>query len=180
MFKAIGNFLHRTPWWALALLGLSTLVLLVVFAAPFHVLRLQESGNTPEEKRAIKREIDKAFGDSALNVAENIVGVMKDRAADPARRLELEQALREIAQARKDIYAAQREAQNAAREAMNEVQNTALEAARDGAHAALEAATEAREAIEEARQAAAEKLKSTGADASAARRAFDYMLRSAR
>jgi hypothetical protein len=60
MFKAIGNFLHRTPWWAMGLLGLSTLVLLVFFAAPLHVLRLQDSGNTPEEKRAIKREIDRA------------------------------------------------------------------------------------------------------------------------
>src|SRR5512140_2414371 len=104
MFKAIGNFLYRTPWWAMGLLGLSMLALLVVFAAPMHVLRLQESGSTPEEKRAIKREIDRAFGDSALNVAENIVGVMKDRASDPARRQELDQALKEIAQARKEIF----------------------------------------------------------------------------
>ena len=33
MFKAIGSFLHRTPWWAMGLLGLSMLVLLAVFAA---------------------------------------------------------------------------------------------------------------------------------------------------
>ena len=191
MFKAIGNFLHRTPWWAMGLLGLSMLVLLAVFAAPIHVLRLQESGTTPEEKRAIKREIDRAFGDGALNVAENIVGVMKDRASDPARRAELEQALKEIAQARKDIFAAQRDAQNAAKgalkdaqeaakEALKDAQDAAMEAARDGAQAAVEAATEAREAVEEAKRDAEDKLKSSGADTGAALKAFDDMIRSAK
>jgi hypothetical protein len=184
MFKAIGNFLHRTPWWAMGLLGLSTLVLLVFFAAPLHVLRLQDSGNTPEEKRAIKREIDRAFGDSALHVAENIVGAMKERANDPVRRQELEQALKDIAQARKDIFAAQRDAQNAVKEAvteaMVEAENAAVDAARDGAQVAVETATEAREAIEEARREAAEKLKSSGADVSAAMKAFDDMIKAAR
>jgi hypothetical protein len=180
MFKAIGNFLHRTPWWALVLLGFSTLLLLVLFAAPLHVLRLQDSGNTPEEKRAIKREIDRAFGDSALNVAENIVEVMKDRASDPSRRQELEQALREIAQARRDIFAAQREAQVAAREAMTEAQRAAVEAAREAAQSALEAAREARESVEESKREAAEKLKSSGVDTAAALKAFDDMIKAAR
>ena len=180
MFKAIGNFLHRTPWWAMALLGISMLGLLVVFAAPIHVLRLQESGTTPEEKRAIKREIDRAFGDGALNVAENIVGVMKDRASDPARRAELEQALKDIAQARKDIFTAQRDAQNAAKEALRDVRDAAFETAREGASAAVEVATEAREAMEEAKRDAEEKLKSSGADTSATLKLFDDMIKSAR
>ncbi len=43
MFKAIGDFIHRTPWWAMVLLGFSVLLLLVAFSAPVHVLRLSES-----------------------------------------------------------------------------------------------------------------------------------------
>ena len=180
MFKAIGNFLHRTPWWAMALLGLSTLVLLVVFAAPLHVLRLQQSGGSPEEKRAIKREIDRAFGDSALGVAENIVNVMKSRSTDPNRREELEQALKEIAQARKDNFDAQRDAVNAAKEAIADAQNSAIESARDAAERALEAAVDARETIEETRREAEEKLRASGAESGAALKAFDEMIKAAK
>ena len=53
MFKAFGNFIHRTPWWAMVLLGISTFLLLVVFSTPVHVMRLSDSGATPEERRAI-------------------------------------------------------------------------------------------------------------------------------
>lgn len=180
MFKAIGNFLHRTPWWAMALLGLSTLVLLVVFAAPLHVLRLQQSGGSPEEKRAIKREIDRAFGDSALGVAENIVNVMKSRSTDPNRREELEQALKEIAQARKDNFDAQRDAVNAAKEAIADAQNSAIESAREAAERALEAAVDARETIEETRREAEEKLRASGAESGAALKAFDEMIKAAK
>ena len=180
MFKAIGNFIHRTPWWAMILLGISTLMLMVVFSAPVHVMRLAESGSTPEESRAIKREIDRAFGDSALNVAENIVGAIKARSNDPARKLELDNALAEIAQARKEIFNAQRDAGNAAREAVRDAQNSALEAAQDAAQSALEAATEARQAVEEAKSDAADKLKASGADSAATLRAFDDMIKAAK
>ena len=180
MFKAFGNFIHRTPWWAMILLGIATLLLLVLFAAPVHVIRLSESGANPEEQRAIKREINRAFGDSALNVAENIVAAIKDRATDPARREDMERALAEIAQARKEIYAAQRDAGEAAREAIQEAQNSAIEAAESVAETALEAAKEAREAVVEAKQAAEDRLKSTGADSAAALKAFDDMISSAR
>jgi Histidine kinase/Histidine kinase-, DNA gyrase B-, and HSP90-like ATPase len=180
MFKAFGNFIHRTPWWAMVLLGISTFLLLVVFSTPVHVMRLSDSGATPEERRAIKREIDRAFGDSALNVAENIVGAIKDRSQDPARKQEMERALEEIAQARKEIFAAQRDASATAREAIREAQNNALEAARDAAQAALEAAREARESIEEAKSEALDKLRASGADTAAAAKAFDDTLRTAR
>jgi len=180
MFKAFGNFIHRTPWWAMVLLGISTFLLLVVFSTPVHVMRLSDSGATPEERRAIKREIDRAFGDSALNVAENIVGAIKDRSQDPARRQEMERALEEIAQARKEIFAAQRDANASAREAIREAQNNALEAARDAAQAALEAAREAREAVEEAKSEALDKMKASGADTAAAAKAFDDTIRTAR
>ena len=55
MFKAFGDFINRTPWWAMILLGFSTLLLLVIFSAPVQVIRMSESGSTPEERRAIKR-----------------------------------------------------------------------------------------------------------------------------
>jgi hypothetical protein len=180
MFKAFGNFIHRTPWWAMILLGISTFLLLVVFSTPVHVMRLSDAGTTPEERRAIKREIDRAFGDSALNVAENIVGAIKDRSQDPVRRQEMERALDEIAQARKEIFAAQRDGSAAAREAMREAQSNALEAAREAAQAALEAAREARESIEEAKSEALDKLRSSGADTTAAAKAFDDTLKAAR
>ncbi|HEX4858912.1 MAG TPA: histidine kinase [Usitatibacteraceae bacterium] len=180
MFKAFGNFIHRTPWWAMILLGFSVLLLLVAVSAPVKVIRMSETGATPEERAAIKREIDKAVGDSALNFAENIVEAIKDRSADPARRAELEHALAEIAQARREIYTAQKEAVNSAREAAREASNAAMQAAVDAAQSALDAATTAREAVEEAKRDAADKLKSTGADTSAALKAFDDMIADAR
>ncbi|MBL8524442.1 MAG: histidine kinase [Betaproteobacteria bacterium] len=180
MFKAFGNFIHRTPWWAMILLGISTFLLLVVFSTPVHVMRLSDAGATPEERRAIKREIDRAFGDSALNVAENIVGAIKERSNDPVRRQEMERALSEIAQARKEIFAAQRDGTAAAREAMREAQANALEAAREAAEAAVEAAREAREAVEEAKSEALDKLKASGADTAAAAKAFDDTIKTAR
>ncbi|MEP7157167.1 MAG: hypothetical protein ABI905_15410, partial [Betaproteobacteria bacterium] len=180
MFKAIGNFIHRTPWWAMVLLGISTLMLMVVFSFPAHVVRLADSGATPEESRAIKREIDRAFGDSALNVAENIVGAIKDRSNDPQRKQELDHALAEIAQARKEIFNAQRDAGNAAREVVRDAQNAALEAAQEAAETALEAAKDTREAIEEAKNDAVDKLKASGADSNATLRAFDDMIKAAK
>ena len=95
MFKAFGDFINRTPWWAMILLGFSTLLLLVIFSAPVQVIRMSESGSTPEERRAIKREIDRAVGDSALGMAEQIVGAIKDRSTDPARQQEMARALEE-------------------------------------------------------------------------------------
>src|SRR5258708_1318497 len=129
MFKSLGNFLYRTPWWAMAAAGFAILLLLVLFAAPTQVLRLEESGSTPEEKRAIKREIDRAIGDSALNLAENIVQTMKNHASDPSSKKELDNALREIIRARKDVFIARSEGTQAAREAAQEASQMALETA---------------------------------------------------
>ena len=77
MFKAFGNLLHKTPWWGLVAFGLAVLAALTLFATPLHVLRLSDSGKNPEEQRAIKREIQIAFGDSALNMAEEVVASLR-------------------------------------------------------------------------------------------------------
>jgi hypothetical protein len=180
MFRKFGDFIHNTPWWAMILLGISVLVLLVAVSIPTHVFRLSESGATPEERRAIKREIDRAVGDSALGMAENVLRAIKERSNDPTRRVEMERALEEIANARQEIYNVQRQASEGAKEAAAEARNTALETAIEAGNSALDAATEARVAVEEAKQEAADKLKNTGANADAALKAFDEMIRSAK
>ena len=176
MFKPLGNFIHRTPWWAIALFGLFTLVALVLFTTPIHVIRLAESGATASERRAIKREIDLAFGDSALNVAEGIVGTMKERAVDPARKAELDRALNEIERARKELSNAQAEIGSNMRSAARDAAEAAHEAALDVARAAIDSAKEARETIEETRREAIDKLRNKGIDTTATEKSFDELI----
>ncbi len=184
MFKSFGNLLYRTPWWLMAASGFAILVLLLLFAVPTQVLRLENTGSTPEEKRAIKREIDRAVGDSALNFAENIVRTMKNHASDQTNKQELDDALREIARSRKELSSAQhdvaKKATDANKQAMIEANETALEAAREAAETALQSARESREAVEETRQETADKLKSTGVDAKATLKALDDIIKSTR
>ncbi|MEI6738188.1 MAG: hypothetical protein WCL29_06895, partial [Pseudomonadota bacterium] len=73
MFKALGNLLYKTPWWAMALAGLFAFLTLALFTMPFNVIRLLDSGKTSTENRAIQREIDRSFGEGALTIAERIV-----------------------------------------------------------------------------------------------------------
>ncbi len=187
MFKAFGNFLHRTPWWAMLLIGLLTLILLGIFTLPAQVIRLSSSGETPEMNRAIKREIDSAFGDSALGLAEGVVSAMRERTNDPARRRELDLAQEGIAEARKEIFNAQdeikkavsdatKEASAAAREAAKNTAAMAIEAAQTAAEAMLESANERREAIEEARADVEKSLKSAGISAPEALKSLDEQL----
>lgn len=198
MFKAFGNFLHRTPWWAMLLIGLLTLILLGIFTLPAQVIRLSSSGETPEINRAIKREIDSAFGDSALGLAEGVVSAMRERTNDPARRRELDLAQEGIAEARKEIFNAQDEikravseaakdasgaaadAAQAAREAANESTVNAIEAARAATEALLESATERRQAIEGARADVEKSLKSAGVVAPETLKSLDEQLQAAK
>jgi hypothetical protein len=191
MFKAFGNFLHRTPWWAMILIGLMTLILLGIFTLPAQVIRLSSSGETPEMNRAIKREIDSAFGDSALGLAEGVVAAMRERTTDPARRRELDQAQEGIAEARREIFNAQDEikravkdaaqgaavdAAQAVRDAAKDSAATAIEGALTAAEAMLESAAERREAIEEARADVEKSLKSAGVVAPDALKSLDEQL----
>lgn len=191
MFKAFGNFLHRTPWWAMILIGLMTLILLGIFTLPAQVIRLSSSGETPEMNRAIKREIDSAFGDSALGLAEGVVAAMRERTTDPARRRELDQAQEGIAEARREIFNAQDEikravkdatqgaaadAAQAVRDAAKDSATTAIEGALTAAEAMLESAVERREAIQEARADVEKSLKSAGVVAPDALKSLDEQL----
>ena len=179
MFKALGNLIHKTPWWALVSGGVLVLLGLVLFAVPSQVIRLHDSGATPQERRAIEREINLAFGDTALNFAEEVVRAMRGRVNDPERQRELDHALAEIARAKKELSAAQSDGNRAVRESARESAGAALEAATDAAQAALEAAVEARLAVEEVRDDAIELLRSRGLDSAATARSFDSMLKTA-
>ncbi len=176
MFKALGNFLNKTPWWALILLGFSTLLLLALFSTPFHLIRLSESGDTPEQQRAIKREIDHAFGDTALGAAEQVVKAMRERAKDPSRKTELDQALRDIAEARREIFSAQREANQSVKDAMRAAAESARQAARDAAEATRDAARERIESLKEARQDALDAQKKAGINDPAGVGSFDKLI----
>lgn len=166
MFKAIGNFLHRTPWWALFLLGLAVFIALGVFTTPFHVISLQKGGETPEQTRAIRREVDSTLGQSALGIAENVVEAIRRNSKDPARREELDRALQEIAQARSDMEAALGDASSSAsdtgREARQAAKIAAYEATRDAAQTAYQATISAREAVEETQKEVRRSLKEAG------------------
>ncbi|MFA6445150.1 MAG: histidine kinase, partial [Sterolibacterium sp.] len=152
MFRAFGNFLHRTPWWALILLGFSILALLGLFVTPFHVINLQRSGSTPELNRAIKREIDVNFGQSALGVAEEVVKALQRSSKDPGRIAELDRAIQEIDRARREIRTELGNTDAARQDTASEARRAARAAAHEAAQDSYEAAVEAREAVEESQQ----------------------------
>ena len=163
--KPFSNFLHRTPWWALLGGGLGLFVALVIFTTPFHLIRLDQAGATPEENRAIKREIDSAFSEGAIDLARGVVKEMRDHTRDAARREELERALAEIDDARQNL-----------REAGAEVLRAKREAAQDASNAVKEAAV----AIEEAKRQAERALKEAGVDDARVKKSLDDSLKAAR
>ncbi len=179
MFKPVGNLIHKTPWWIVICGGLATLLVLVLFALPIQVIRLQDSGNTPQERRAIEREINLAFGDRALNFAEEVVQALRARTQDNTRQQELEHALAEIARAKKELATAQYEVSGAARETARETTDQALEAAQDAAQTSVDAAVSAREAVEQAKTDAIDLLRDRGLETAAAAASFDGMLKTA-
>src|SRR6185503_4493551 len=118
--KGLSNLLHRTPWWALVGGGFVLFVGLVLYVTPFHLIRLERSGATPAENRAIKREIDSTFSEGALDMARGIVRELRSHSRDPARREELDRALDEIDQARDTVREAGREVDRARRDSSAE------------------------------------------------------------
>src|ERR1700758_2693983 len=128
--KPVSSLLHRIPWWALLLGGLALLVGLALFATPFHLIQLDKSGSTPQERRAIKSEINSAFSESALDIAHGVVKNMRDRTRDPDRREELDQALEELDNAREGLREAGAEVARAKRQAAEDVSGAVTEARR--------------------------------------------------
>ncbi|MGZ5081039.1 MAG: histidine kinase, partial [Usitatibacter sp.] len=147
--KSLSDFVHKTPWWALLLGSLGGFVALAIFVTPFHLINLQKSGATPQENRAIKREVDLTFSEGAVDLARGIVKEMRDHTRDDARRQELDRALEEIETARQSL-----------RDAGAEV----LRAKREAAQNVTEAVNEASKAIEDAQKEAARALKDAGVE----------------
>ena len=140
--KPVSNLLHRAPWWALLGGGLVLFICLAVFTTPFHLLSLEKKARTPEERRAIKSEINSAFSESAMDVARGVVREMRDSTHDPAQRAELEQALEQIEEARQavreagaDAARAKSDATREAAERMKEAQRAVEEAQREAERA---------------------------------------------
>ncbi|MFM7293460.1 MAG: histidine kinase [Burkholderiales bacterium] len=190
MFRAISNAIYRTPWWAMGLGGLFVILLLALFTVPFNVLRLSDSGKSQAESQAIQREIDYTFGDSALGIAERVVSAMGQRTSDPARKSELEKALKDIAEARRDMFNAEREATRAigdakrdvareARRAAKEAANAARSTARDAAISARDLAKERIEELRTARREAVDLQSRVGMKDAAALAPFDKAIKAA-
>jgi len=140
--KSISQLLHKTPWWALLFGGLATFAALAVFVTPYHILEYSGQGRATEESRAIKREVDNAFAENAINVGRGVIRGMLSRTTDPERRAELEEALSGLEEARKELREAGTEALRTKREA--------LQSARQATRAAQEAIRNARRETEKA------------------------------
>jgi hypothetical protein len=169
--KSVSEVVHKTPWWALLASGLALAVALAVFVTPFHLINLEKSGQTPEERQAIKHEVDLTFSEGAIDIARGVVREMRRHAKDPARQEELDQALEQIDEARESLREAGAEALRAKREAASEAQNAAHEAAR--------AAADAARAIGQARKDAARALERAGVDPAEVNRKLDEAARKA-
>src|SRR5438128_4543826 len=165
--KSVPTLLHKTPWWALISGGFLLLVALALVVTPFHLMRLEKSGATPEENRAIKREIDTAFSEGAIEVARGIVQEMRDHTRDPMRREELDRALGEIDQAREGLREAGQEVMRAKREAADAVTG----AVKDATEAITEAQKDTARALKDAGLEGEKVTKSLGESLEAAKRA---------
>jgi hypothetical protein len=158
------DFLYRTPWWLLFVCGLAVALALGVFATPFQTLRMEQAGKTADQKRAIKREIDLAFSQGAVDIAHSVVREMRDHAKDPARREELDQALEQIEQARDSMQEAGAEVERAKHQASNEVAGAVAEAA---------------QAIRDAQKQTEQALKDSGAEGDRVRKSLADSLKAA-
>src|SRR3954470_23172903 len=99
--KPLTDTIHRTPWWALFAGGLLILLALAAFVTPYHIIDYRKDADaSPEEKQAIKREIDNAFADNAIDIARGVLSSMRNATTDERRREELDQALESLDEAR--------------------------------------------------------------------------------
>ena len=84
--KSFSDLLNNTPWWALLIAGMATAIALAAFVTPYHIIDYRNEGSTPEERKAIKREIDNTFAENAINVGRGVIRGMLERTSDPVRR----------------------------------------------------------------------------------------------
>lgn len=154
MKQPISSFLHNTPWWLLLTAGLALLLGLAVFTMPLGVMHLDDRGSTPEQKQAISAEIESAYTDSAVNIGRGVLKEMLAHTKDPARREEIEDAIREIEMARetaqeagKEVVRAKRQAAKDVAEAIKEAQRSIADARRQTQRALKEAGVDNKKAL---------------------------------
>ena len=169
--KSFSDVLNRTPWWALVFGGFAVIAALAVVVTPFHLIEYRQEGETPEERKAIKREVDNTFAEGAMDIARSAILTMRSATSDAARREELDRALEEIESARAELRDAGREVRRAQREASR--------AQREAVDSAREAAREAASAIEDARKSAEKALLGAGVDNEKVRNALEQSLKAA-
>lgn len=170
--KSLSDVLNRTPWWALVFGGLGVIAALAVVVTPFHLIEYRQEGATPEERKAIKREVDNTFAEGAMDIARSAILTMRGATSDPSRREELDRALEELDSARAELRDAGREVSRAKREASR--------AKREAADSAREAAREAASAIEGASKSAARALQEAGVDGQKVQQALEQSLKAAK
>lgn len=159
MFKTLTDFLHRTPWWGLIAFGLGSMLLLLALAVPYNVIHLQSLGDAPPQQRAIQREIDAAFGKSALSLAQRAVETIQRFSSDPVRQAELQGALGEIARARREIETRQSGTHS---DLPDEAVINLVEAEIDTAMDLYEAAVDLRQSLEDSQEELRDTLKRSG------------------
>ena len=135
-------------------MGLFVFLLLALFTIPFNLIQLSDAGKSAAEQRAIQREVDRSFGDSALNIAERVVKAMAERTEDAARKTELKQALADIDAAREDLN----ESVSETRRARDEAAAASRQHAKEARDAVREARNKARDEAVEAKDRAKEKI----------------------
>jgi hypothetical protein len=163
--KPLSDLIHRTPWLLLLGGGVAAVVALALFVTPFHIIELKDDAADPAERQAIKREIDNAFADNALDIARGVLKGMQKATSDPARREELDQALESLDEARAEL-----------REAGVE----ALRAKREAGQDARQALKDATDAIRQAQKDAERALGEAGAQSDAVRKALEDSLAAAK
>jgi Histidine kinase len=147
--KSIFKFIGDTSWWAWIILFPIVLGLAIWYTASIGSRNLEDLGDTPEMKTAIRHEAKRASGELALGVAKNTVVKIRSITDDPDTQAELDEALKEIEQAKIEINQAAKEIDDAKRQAANEAEE-AIKDAQEQIRDAQERIRKAKEEIEKA------------------------------
>jgi hypothetical protein len=93
MFKSFGNFLYRTPWWALWGGAFLIFLALIAFAIPWNLKNLPKLGRNAAERQAIQHEVD----NSPKEILETAFRTWSDNAKDEEQAAELKKVADSIA-----------------------------------------------------------------------------------
>jgi two-component sensor histidine kinase len=108
MFKRVSNWIARLPWWGLLLGGPALIVAFSLLTAHYATSdqALEQAAPTPEMKRAIRLEREKAARELGLRITKQALEKVERVIPDPEAKADIEDALREIEQATREIEAA--------------------------------------------------------------------------